>query len=156
MGYTTTFQGVFQLSKLPSAETIVALRQIEMATGRDVRAAAPAPDSYCQWRLTKNCQGIEWDRGEKFYEYIEWLQWIIDQCLKPEGIELSGSVKFDGEDSDDFGYLKIVDGKVIVEKANVVNESLEELIDFKNFVLKHDDAGGILREWLRRKKARPK
>jgi hypothetical protein len=55
---------------------------------------------------------IEWDTGEKFYSYIEWLEYIIYNFLAPKGYVLNGSVEWYGEDRADVG--------TIVVKSNIV------------------------------------
>lgn len=146
MGYTTEFKGKFTLSKLPPSETIVALMKLagEQGSGKNGQ-----PDTYCQWQLTKDCCGLEWDGGEKFYEYEEWLQFIHDKHLKPNGITIDGEVEFDGEDSDDSGLLKVVNGKVKKQKRQLVTDDIDELIKFKNFVLKSQWAEEIKDAWKR-------
>ncbi len=55
------------------------------------------PSHWCQWVPTRDGKGIEWDGGEKFYNYEEWLHFLIDHFLIPWGYELSGTVSFEGE-----------------------------------------------------------
>lgn len=73
------------------------------------------PSLWCQWIPTEDNMGIEWDGGEKFYCYDEWLTYIIDNFLKPWGITLSGEVEYQGEDNDDTGKIIVVDNVVTVE-----------------------------------------
>lgn len=70
------------------------------------------PGLWCQWIPSPDGDGIEWDGGEKFYNYVEWLEYIIKHFLAPWGYVLNGKVTWQGEESDDFG-------KIIVKK-NVV------------------------------------
>jgi hypothetical protein len=70
------------------------------------------PGLYCQWVPTEDRQGISWDGGEKFYEYIEWLEYLIKHFLSPWGYTVSGVVRFRGEDFDDMGELTVEDNKV--------------------------------------------
>jgi hypothetical protein len=70
------------------------------------------PSLWCQWTPTEDAKHIEWDEGEKFYSYIEWLEYIIEKVLKPKGYKLNGEVEYQGEDGSDFG--------MIVVKNNVV------------------------------------
>jgi hypothetical protein len=74
-----------------------------------------APSLYCQWVLSNNNKGIEWDGGEKFYAYVEWLEFIIDKYLNEWGIEISGSVRFRGERFDDVGTITVIGEKVQVD-----------------------------------------
>src|ERR1039458_3667962 len=32
------------------------------------------PGLWCQWRPTEDHKAIEWDDGEKFYNYVEWIE----------------------------------------------------------------------------------
>jgi len=63
------------------------------------------PSLWCQWLPSEDGLHIEWDGGEKFYEYVEWLQYICDNFLAPKGYILNGSVRYQGEDSDDAGWI---------------------------------------------------
>ncbi len=71
------------------------------------------PGLWCQWVPTKDGTGIEWDGGEKFYEYTKWLLYIIKNFLEPKGYVLNGSVKWQGEDPRDFGVLEVKQNKLI-------------------------------------------
>lgn len=70
------------------------------------------PELWCQWIITDDCKYLEWDGGEKFYNYIEWLNYLIDNFFKPYNIILNGKVRFRGEDFDDMGEINIVDNTV--------------------------------------------
>lgn len=72
------------------------------------------PGLWCQWVPSADGEGIEWNGGEKFYYYVEWLNYIIKNFLIPWGLVLNGTVKWRGEDFDD-------SGKIIV-KNNVVSK----------------------------------
>jgi hypothetical protein len=146
MGYTTRFHGRFDLDKLPPAEAIVRLRELEGIDGRKMEDPN-APGGYCQWQLTKDCRGIEWDYGEKFYEYVEWLQYLIDNVLTPHGVTLSGSVNYSGEETDDNGVLVVEDGAVRQIKHRELAMSLEGLQEFKRFVESHKYSYEIMRDW---------
>ena len=144
MGYTTDFNGHFELDKKltdAQAEYLRAFAETRHIK-RDVKAlCAPEPireavclppgvegeycalgecsdgavghsDSprtppglYCQWVPTDDNQGIEWDGGEKFYDYVEWLEYIVKNFLVPWGITIHGEVEWIGEDSNDRGVL---------------------------------------------------
>lgn len=74
------------------------------------------PGLWCQWVVSKDLEHIEWDGGEKFYNYTEWLNFIIDNFLNKWGYTLSGYVKYQGEDEDDNGYIVIKNNKAIKTK----------------------------------------
>ena len=65
------------------------------------------PGLWCQWRPNDNGTGIAWDGGEKFYNYIAWIEYIINKVLKPKGYELTGCVQWRGENFDDIGTILI-------------------------------------------------
>jgi hypothetical protein len=70
------------------------------------------PGLWCQWTPTEDAKHIEWDEGEKFYAYIEWLEYIIEKVLKPKGYKLNGEVEYQGEDPSDFGMIVVKDNVV--------------------------------------------
>jgi hypothetical protein len=70
------------------------------------------PGLWCQWVPTSDGNGITWDGGEKFYDYQEWLQYLIDHFLEPWGYTLNGDVKWQGEQGDDAGVIRVTDNKI--------------------------------------------
>lgn len=119
MGYTTKFVGEFQANKPISITLIGLLEKLasEELTASDIEELCwpTVPDHYFQWEVTKDRKGVQWNGGEKFYDYVEWLQWLIDVLKKKQhgNIMLSGQIEYRGEDSRDWGFLKIVDGKAV-------------------------------------------
>jgi hypothetical protein len=70
------------------------------------------PGLWCQWVPTNDGAGIEWDGGEKFYEYQEWLGYLIANFLRPWGYVVNGTVTWEGEDSSDKGKLIVKDNTI--------------------------------------------
>jgi hypothetical protein len=70
------------------------------------------PGLWCQWTPSDDGLRIEWDGGEKFYNYVEWIQYIINRVLHPKNYILNGEVCWQGEEHDDFGKIVIVDNIV--------------------------------------------
>lgn len=70
------------------------------------------PGLWCQWRPTDDRMHIEWNEVEKFYRYIEWIDYIIQKILKPKGYRLNGEVEWRGEDPDDRGIIRIHDNTI--------------------------------------------
>ena len=84
------------------------------------------------WKYFPEEQAIRWDRSEKFYCYVEWIQYLIDYVLAPRGYVLNGHVEtfndadngadqrdsYDEEDfaraadNDLYGYIDIEDNVV--------------------------------------------
>jgi len=69
------------------------------------------PGLWLQWVIEGDI--LKWDGSEKFYAYIEWLQYLIDNVFVTNNVVLSGSVDWFGEDRDDTGSLIATDNKVI-------------------------------------------
>lgn len=63
------------------------------------------PGLWCQWIVLE--QSLIWDGGEKFYNYREWLEYLIAEFFIPWGYALNGQITFQGEDRDDCGYIRV-------------------------------------------------
>lgn len=72
------------------------------------------PGLYCQWIPSTDGTFIEWDGGEKFYYYVEWLKYIIKNFLEPKGYVLNGEVEWRGEDFHDDGTIVVKNNKVSI------------------------------------------
>lgn len=70
------------------------------------------PSLWCKWVPTSNGMGIEWSEEEKFYDYIDWIKYLISHFLKPWGYTLNGKVKWQGERMEDRGIIMIADNTV--------------------------------------------
>lgn len=70
------------------------------------------PSLWCDWVPTHDKMYIEWNKGEKFYEYIEWIKYIIVKILAPKGYILNGKVTYQGEDAHDNGVIQITNNIV--------------------------------------------
>lgn len=108
MGYTTNFDGRFELNKpltVPDSNEIRAFSEERHEEG-------DFPSYYCQWVPTDDGMGIMWDGGEKFYEYVDWLIVVIDKFLKPKGYVLNGAVRYQGEEIGDVGRIEVKDNTV--------------------------------------------
>jgi hypothetical protein len=136
MGYTTDFNGQFDLNKPLDSDTHSLLDGLNRTRRMGRKGLDPKlygvegefyvqgddplgnnmndksvidyqPGLWCQWRPTPDGEHIEWDEGEKFYNYVEWIEYIINSILAPRGYVLSGDVSWQGEDSDDVGIISI-------------------------------------------------
>lgn len=82
--------------------------------------AKTQPGLWCQWRPTDDGAGIEWDGGEKFYNYVEWLEYIVKNFLAPNGYKLTGAVQWRGEDFSDLGTILVQDNEIkVIEGKHV-------------------------------------
>jgi hypothetical protein len=78
------------------------------------------PGLWCQWVPSADRTAITWDGGEKFYYYVEWLEYLIQNFLEPWGYTLNGSVKWCGEEDDDRGTIVCTDNAVETREASIV------------------------------------
>lgn len=115
MGYTTEFVGTFKLDKQLTLDQFNELEVIAETRGGETNDARP--DSYCQWVPTKDGRELKWDGNEKFYNYVEWLQWLIGNKLRPWGIDITGHVLWRGDETYDVGVLSVSGGKVTARKT---------------------------------------
>ena len=81
-------------------------------------SAPSQPGLWCQWIPSEDGTSIEWDEGEKFYSYVEWIEYQIEHFFQPWGIVLDGTVRWCGEESGDLGKITIKDNVVSVREFN--------------------------------------
>lgn len=72
------------------------------------------PSLWCDWCYDPKESVLKWNGSEKFYFYIEWLDFIIKRILEPKKYQLRGEVKWQGEDESDYGVIRVVDGNTIM------------------------------------------
>jgi hypothetical protein len=77
------------------------------------------PSLYCQWIVTDNGETLEWDGVEKFYCYVEWLNYLINHFFNKWGIMLNGDVFWEGEESGDLGKIEIRNNVVTTKNATI-------------------------------------
>ena len=78
------------------------------------------PSLWCLWVVEQDENGnqfVVWDGGEKFYEYIAWIRYLIDHFFKPWKVRLNGEVFWIGEDDGDRGKIVIKNNVVKVYLA---------------------------------------
>jgi len=77
------------------------------------------PGLWCQWIVVSYDDGdyLEWDGGEKFYEYIAWLKYMIEHFFSKWGVILNGEVEWIGEDPNDRGKIIVTDNVVKVQRG---------------------------------------
>jgi hypothetical protein len=82
------------------------------------------PGLWCQWVPSFEGTAIVWDGGEKFYNYVEWIEYLVENFFKPWGYVLNGEVEWQGEERDDRGMIVINDNVVKVKVAKVIYEEV--------------------------------
>lgn len=79
------------------------------------------PGLWCKWQPTEDAQGIEWNEMEKFYDYVQWIEYLIAHFLAPWGYVASGRVEWFGEDRDDLGAIVIENNVVTAKHRKIVD-----------------------------------
>ncbi len=96
----------------------------------DNNPPASQPGLWCQWFI--NADGdLVWDGGEKFYDYVEWLEYLISNFFKPEGMVLSGKCMYIGERRDDWGYISVENNTVTRIPNDIQLEDQEDIISVR-------------------------
>lgn len=123
MGYTTDFHGQFNLDKALTDEQKQTLEDFaDERHGGNTQPHEGFPGFWCQWRPGYDGKSIEWDGGEKFYDYVEWLEYIIKKFIQPWGLTMNGQVEWRGEDPDDMGLIVVEDNVVTTKVGRVTYE----------------------------------
>lgn len=69
---------------------------------------------------------LVWDGGEKFYNYIKWIDYLILRVFNPYGIGLYGSVYWQGEEDGDIGKISLYKNENNFQVMKVIcNETIE-------------------------------
>lgn len=79
----------------------------------DVNSPPPdCPGLWCNWIPSDDGTKLQWNGGEKFYHYVAWLEYLIEEYLKPWGHALNGDVTWQGESDGDKGVIHVVNNDV--------------------------------------------
>ena len=78
------------------------------------------PSLWLQW-VPQDSTRLVWDEGEKFYNYVEWLIYLIKGVFRPNGYTLNGRVEYQGEDLCDNGYIEVTNNQVNHVETNECN-----------------------------------
>lgn len=116
MGYNNDFYGEFRINKPLDAETKALLKKI-YDQGDNQAPVSKYNQNSCGWIYDEINQSLVWDEGEKFNEYIEWIQYLVEQILMPRGYIVNGGVEWQGEERDDQGRILIEDNNIRIQKA---------------------------------------
>ncbi len=134
MGYTTEIYGGLRFSReLTAAE----VETINRFNDEDHRAEDVGfPGIWCQWivvqprqdvvgtegvlsREGENYQVLSWDGNEKFYDYVEWLRYLIARFFDLWGVKLDGELTWQGEERADVGKIVVESSEVRVLRGKV-------------------------------------
>lgn len=78
------------------------------------------PGLWCKWIIGFNDKDkslvLKWSGAEKFYDYVEWLEYIIINFLAPKNIILNGKIEWKGEDDRDIGTILVDNNSISLMK----------------------------------------
>lgn len=103
------------------------------------------PGLWCHWIINKRGE-LVWSGAEKFYKYVEWLEYLIKNFFEPEGLVLSGRCFYAGERMSDWGYICVKNNSVekipsdidvtehedmiCVRMPEVIKEELKKIVSY--------------------------
>lgn len=117
------------------------------------RPSDTQPGLWCQWTVSDDGTEFLWDGGEKFYSYIKWLEYLIENFFNPWGVKLNGKIVWQGEEIGDVGTIEVEDSKVRVREGVVLNgrkpqcedSNVNTDVGFDQFIL--DMVTLVVRTW---------
>ena len=110
MGYDTWFNGEFDLTPALSQAQITELKDFEEP--EYIPGTKERFWTGCHWVPNTDGTAIVWDETQKFYDYYEWTEYIIEKFLVPWGITCDGEVYCRGDEFSDFSKIVVNDNKV--------------------------------------------
>lgn len=140
MGYNTNFTGRVKIT--PEVSRADERKYNELQAAAFGSGWGNSPKQYCQWKLSFNDEGsfLEWNGQEKFYDYVEWMEWLATEWFGPRGYSLNGKIEWKGEEFDDTGLITVEDNKVtskefkmfdeINDKEELARTALNSIIEF--------------------------
>lgn len=76
------------------------------------------PGLWCNWIINDENE-LEWNGAEKFYYYVEWLQYLITNFFQPWGVLLNGEIEWEGEEKSDLGKIIVINNIITVKKGEI-------------------------------------
>lgn len=80
------------------------------------------PGLWCQWVIEDDLNGnqiLTWNGGEKFYNYVEWLKYLIIHFFERWGVKLNGRIQWQGEEIGDVGVIIVKNNEIKVKEVNL-------------------------------------
>ena len=116
MGYTTEFDGQFEFNRKLTKKELEAMNTLYETRHEDGYQPTGKPSIWLQWIVEEyaDTHYLIWDGGEKFYSYIDWLEYLIKYFFKPNNLSITGRVRWRGEEFDDMGTINIEENEIEV------------------------------------------
>lgn len=120
MGYHTDFEGHLTIDPPLNGTEIRLFRDTYLDHDKSPsRNPDRRPDSYCQWEVSPDWSKLQWDGGEKFYRYDEWLRFLAEKFFARRNHKLNGTIHWNGEQRGDVGRLVVKDNAVDVQCGRI-------------------------------------
>ena len=146
MGYTTEFEGSFEINGELSDEHDAIIRNFIQTHNNKIwdpkcrkECDPAAPKSACKWMIQDKCE-IFWSGEEKFYDYVEWIEFLIQKFFIPWGYVVSGQVQWKGEEFRDVGEIGIENNIVTVESQMEIKKNLKSQVKKLTKLLEERDS----------------
>lgn len=110
MGTYTEFYGYLEANREFTQEEINIIHDFS----RERHDGPEYPGIWCQWVIDNGV--LEWDGIEKFYNYTEWLEYLIKHFFNEWNIVLNGSIIYQVDYITDRGKIEVIDNKINVIK----------------------------------------
>lgn len=65
------------------------------------------PGLWCKWEVTDDGRFLQWNGAEKFYDYTEWVRYLIEHIFAAWGCVLNGEIEWRGEREGDEGVITV-------------------------------------------------
>jgi len=126
MGYSTDFSGGLKFNRELTHKEWMELKRLGNCDSKHdgfytefTDTPDTIPDSYLQWEPSEDGTSYVWNGGEKFYDYIHWLRWVIKHYMIPRDLVLNGEIRWQGEEMEDVGVIMATDNKITTRKLVV-------------------------------------
>ena len=116
MGYSTDFRGSLDFDKPLTKDMVETYNKFANQRHEDGYQPNGKPSIWLQWEIVEKNGNytLEWDGGEKFYEYVKWLEYVIKYIFKGWGLKLTGEIEWRGEEWGDTGTIVVEDNNITV------------------------------------------
>lgn len=77
------------------------------------------PGFWCKWTVNDEGTELFWNECEKFYNYADWLEYMVDNFFTKWGCILNGKVNWQGEDDRDNGVIEVNDNTITLHTKHI-------------------------------------
>lgn len=75
------------------------------------------PSLWCSWEITDDNAGICGPKHRsKFYDYVDWLKYMMKNFFVPWGYTVNGIISWQGEQEDDIGKIIAINSDIVVSQ----------------------------------------